>query len=133
MIALIRIEEIAPPGEQTGVFTQVTIKTGKDAVGVETKNLNLDLDLDAVDSTGKKFLLTKTYRIDLKRGVTAFRNDYEAWSGRKLTDYELSRFEPDSLMKGKAVKLVVRHRKEGKKTVAVVDKFLRTVIEEAKS
>ena len=111
------------------MFTQVTIKTGKDAVGVETKNLNLDLDLDAVDSTGKKFLLTKTYRIDLKRGVTAFRNDYEAWSGRKLTDYELSRFEPDSLMKGKAVKLVVRHRKEGKKTVAVVDKFLRTVIE----
>lgn len=133
MISLLKIEEMAPPGEQMGVFAKVSIKTGKDEVGVEIKNLNLDIDLDAVDSAGKKFPLRKTYRADLKRGVTAFRNDFEAWSGRKLTDYELSKFEADKLMEGKPVKLVVRHRKEGKKTVAVVDKFLRTIIAQPNS
>jgi hypothetical protein len=130
MLTLMTIQQIAPPGEQTGVFTKVSTETGKDEVGLEIKNLNLDIDLDAVDSAEKKFPLRKTYRIDLKRGVTAFRNDFEAWSGRKLTDYELSKFEADKLMTGKPVKLVVRHRKEGKKSVAVIDRFLRTVIEE---
>jgi len=133
MLTLMKIEEMAPPGEQMGVFTKVSIETKKDEIGVEIKNLNLDIDLDAVDSAGKKFPLRKTYRVDLKRGVTAFRNDFEAWSGRKLTDYELAKFEADKLMAGKPVKLVVRHRKEGKKTVAVVDRFLRTVIEQTNS
>jgi len=130
MLTLMKIEEIAPPAEQTGVNTQVSIKIGKDDNGVDFKNLDWEIDLDAVDSTGKKFRLKRTYRIDLKRGVTAFRNDFAAWSGRKLTDYELSKFDAEQLMKGKPVKLVVRHRKEGKKTVAVIDRFLRTVIEQ---
>jgi hypothetical protein len=133
MLTLMKIEEMPPPGEQTGVFTKVSIQTGKDDVGIEIKKLNLDIELDAVDSAGKKFPLQKTYRVDLKRGVTAFRNDFLAWSGRKLTDYELSKFDAEKLMKGKPVRLVVRHRKEDKKSVAVVDKFLRTVIEETNS
>lgn len=133
MLTLLKIEEMIPPGDQMGIFTKVSIETKKDEIGVEIKNLNLDIDLDAVDSTGKKFRVRKGYRADLKRGVTAFRNDFLDWSGRKLTDYELSKFEADKWMEGKAVRLVVRHRKEGKKTVAVIDKFLRTVIEPEKS
>ena len=124
---LIHIEEIPAPGEHTGVFTKVFIKTGKDENNVDFKHLVSGVELDAKDSTGKKFLLERTYNIGIGRGVTAFRNDYFDWSGRKLTDYELSKFDADTLMNGKPVKLVIRHRKDGKKSVAVVDRFLRTV------
>ena len=132
MLTLMTIEEIPPPGEQPGVFSKVFIEKGKDEDGIDFENLVVVVDLDAFDSTGKKFQLKKTYNVKLKRGVTAFRNDFHIWSGRKLTDYELSKFEPDKLMTGKPVTLVVRHRKEGKKNVAVIDQFKRTVIEPAK-
>lgn len=128
---LIQIAEIPAPGEQTGVFTQVTIKTGKDENGVDFKHLVAGVELDAQDSAGKKFQLEKTYNINLSRGVTAFRNDYFDWSGRKLTDYELAKFDAEKLMNGKPVKLAVRHRKDGKKTVPVIDRYLRTVIPQA--
>lgn len=114
-----------------GVFTNVSIEAGKDEVGVDFQKLVLVVDLDAVDAAGKHFQLKRSHNIKLSRGVTTFRNDFLDWSGRKLTDYELSKFEPDKLMTGKPVKLVVRHRKEGKKTVAVIDRFLRTVIDQA--
>lgn len=133
MLKLITIEEIPAPGDQTGVFTQVSIKTGKDDNGVEFKNLVSGVELDATDSTGKKFQLEKTYNINFQRGLTAFRNDYFEWSGHKLTDYELSKFDAEKLMNGKPVKLVIRHRKDGKKTVAVIDRFLRTSIPQAES
>jgi hypothetical protein len=123
-----KIEEIPPPGEQTGVNTRISTKSGKDDSGVEFNHLEWGVELDAMDSTGKKFQLNKTYNIGIARGITSFRNDYLAWSGHKLTDYELSKFDAEQLMNGKPVKLVVRHRKDGKKTVAVIDKFLRTVI-----
>ena len=129
MLTLMKIEEVAPPGEHTGVFTKVAIETGKDDIGVEYKHLVLVVDLDAVDSTGKKFPLKRQYKINISRGLTAFRNDFADWSGQKLTDYELNKFDAEKLMKGKPVKLFVRHRKEGKKPVAVIDRFLRTVIE----
>jgi len=85
----------------------------------------------AKDSTGKIFQLKKTYNLNFPRGLTAFRNDYFDWSGHKLTDYELSKFDAEKLMDDKPVKLVVRHRKDGKKSVAVIDRFLRTVIPQA--
>ena len=131
MLKLITIDEIPAPGEHTGVFTKVSIKTGKDENGIEYNHLVAGVDLDAKDSTGAKFQLGKIYNINFPRGLTAFRNDYFDWSGRKLTDYELSKFDADTLMNGKPVKLVVRHRKDGKKSVAVVDRFLRTVIPQA--
>ena len=134
MLKLITIDEIPAPGEHhTGVFTQVCIKTGKDENNVEYKHLVSGVELDATDSTGKKFQLEKTYNINLGRGLTAFRNDYSDWSGHKLTDYELSKFDAEKLMNGKPVKLVVRHRKDGKKSVAVIDRFLRTVIPQVES
>ena len=131
MLKLITIVEIPGPGDHTGVFTNVGIKKDKDENGVEFEHLVSKVDLDATDSTGKKVQLEKTYKINMPRGVTAFRNDFFEWSGRKLTDYELSKFDADTLMSGKPVKLVVRHRKDGKKTVAVIERFLRTVIPQA--
>ena len=133
MLTLISIQEIPPTGEQTGVFTKVSIKTGKDEDGVDFKHLISGIALDATDSSGTKFLLEKTYNLNLPRGITAFRNDYFDWSGRKLSDYELSKFDADTLMNGKPVKLVLRHRKDGKKSVAVIDRFLRTIIPQAHS
>jgi len=133
MLKLMNIMEIPHPGEQTGVFTKVSIKTGKDENGIEFKHLVSGVELDAMDSTGKKFQLEKTYNISFPRGLTGFRNDYFDWSGHKLTDYELSKFDAEKLMNGKPVKLAVRHRKEGKKTVAVIDRFLRTIIPQVES
>ncbi len=127
---LIHIDDIPKPGEHDGVFTQVSIKTGKDEDGIDFKHLVAGIELDATDSAGKKFRLEKTYNIKLLRGVTAFRNDYFTWSGQKLTDYALSKFD-ENLMNGKPVKLVIRHRKEGKKLVPVIDRFLRTVMPQA--
>ena len=133
MLKLITIDEIPAPGDHTGVFTKVSIKTGKDENDVDFKHLVSGVELDATDSTGKKFQLEKTYNINLSRGLTAFRNDYFDWSGHKLTDYELNKFDADKLMNGKPVKLVVRHRKDGKKSVAVIERYLRTVIPQANS
>ena len=133
MLKLVDIQEIPAPGDHTGVFTKVSIETGKDENGVDFKNLVAGIDLDAADSTGNKFQLKKTYNLNFPRGLTAFRNDYFDWSGRKLTDYELSKFDAEKLMNGKPVKLVVRHRKDGKKSVAVIDRFLRTIIPQANS
>lgn len=127
MLSLISIVEIPAPGEHNGVFTKVYIKTGKDENAVDFMHLVAGVELDATDSTGKKFQLEVTYNINLGRGLTAFRNDYRDWSGHKLTDYELSKFDADTLMSGKPVRLVVRHRREGKKFFAVIDRFLRTV------
>ena len=132
MLTLIKLAEMPPPGEQPGVFSKVYIDKGKDEDGIDFENLVLVVDLDRADSTGKKFQLERTYNVKLKRGVTAFRNDFYIWSGRKLTDYDLATFEPEKWMTGKPVKLVVRHRKDGKKSVAVIDQFKRTVIEPAK-
>lgn len=125
------IDEIPAPGDHTGVFTKVAIETGKDDSDVEFKNLVAGIDSDVTDSAGNKFQLKKTYNLNFARGLTAFRNDYFDWSGRKLTDYELSKFDADKLMNGKPVKFVVRHRKVGKKSIAVIDRFLRTVIPQA--
>ena len=127
MLKLITIDEIPAPGEHTGTFTKVSIEQGKDENSVDFKNLVPVIDLNATDSEGNKFQLKKPYNLNFPRGLTAFRNDYLDWSGHKLTDYELSKFDAEKLMKGKPVKLVVRHRKEGKKSVAVIDRFLRTV------
>ena len=133
MLTLITIEEIPAPGNHTGVYTSVSIKTGKDENGVEFKHLIAGIELDATDSAGKKFQLEKIYNINVPRGLTAFRNDYFDWSGHKLTDYELSKFDAEKLMNGKPVKLVVRHRKDGKKSVAIIDRFLRTTTPQANS
>ena len=132
-LQIMTIDEIPAPGEHTGVFTKFAIETGKDENNVDFKNLVEGIDLTATDSTGAKFQLEKKYNLNFPRGLTAFRNDYFDWSGHKLTDYELSKFDAEKLMNGKPVKLVVRHRKEGKKTVAVIDRFLRTVIPQAYS
>ena len=125
-LQIISIQEIARPGEQTGIYSNVAIKTGKDDNNVDFKHLNVDVDLDEKDSTGKKFQLSKTYNIALPRGLTAFKNDYKVWSGRKLTDFELASFDAEKLMKNQPVKLVVKHRIEGKVTKAVIERFLRT-------
>jgi len=127
------IAEIPAPGDHIGLFTKVAIETGKDESDVAFKNLVADVDLNATDSTGAKFQLKKKYNLNFPRGLTAFRNDYFDWSGRKLTDYELSKFDPEKLINGKPVKLVVRHRKEGKKSVAIIDRFLRTSIPQVES
>jgi hypothetical protein len=127
------IPEIPAPGDHTGTFTKVSIETGKDENNVDFKNLVAGVELEAEDSAGKPFQLNKTYNINFTRGLTAFRNDYFDWSGHKLTDYELSKFDADKLMKGKPVKLVIRHRKDGKKFVPVIDRFLRTTIPQSKS
>ena len=127
MLKLLSIEEIAAPGEQTGVNAEVAIKIGKDDHGIEFKHLVWEVDLDKRDSQSKQFRLGKTYNIMFARGLTSFRNDYFDWSGHKLTDYELAKFDAEKLMNGKPVKLVIRHRKDGKKSVAVIDRFLRTV------
>lgn len=125
-LELLKIEEIPAPGEHTGIFTQVAIKTGKDENGIDFKLLASGLELDAKDSAGTKFKLEKTYNLNFARSLTGFRNDFTDWSGRKLTDYELAKFDAEKLMNGKPVKVVIRHRKEGKKSVAVIDRFIRT-------
>lgn len=130
---LIKIVDIPAPGNHLGVFTKITIETGKDDSGVDYKLLVAGVELDATDSTGKKFELKKTYNLNFARSLTSFRNDYFDWSGHKLTDYEMSQFEAETMMNGKPVQLVVRHRKEGKKSVAVIDRFLRTTIPQANS
>jgi len=132
MLKLITIEEIPAPGEHSGTFTKLDIEQGKDENGVAFKNLVAGVDLDATDSVGTKFHLNKTYNLNFPRGLTAFRNDYFDWSGHKLTDYELSKFDAEKL-KGKSVKLVVRHRKDVKKSVPVIDRFLRTVQPQAEA
>lgn len=79
--------------------------------------------LDANDSAGKPFRVSKIYNLD-GRGVNAFSEDYTSWSGITLTPEQLDKFDTDDLLLFKDADVEIGYRKEGKDLVPVISKFL---------
>ena len=67
--------------------------------------------------------MEKRYNL-LGRGLAIFRNDYKDWSGHKLKDQDLVKFDADKLMKGQRATFEMKLRKEGKEMVAVIHRLL---------
>lgn len=123
LLNLIKIPDLPPSGKQLGNFVDVTSASGKNEDGNDFNDLIVRVELDATDKTGTKYRLEKRYNL-LGRGLSMFRSDYKDWSGRKLKDQDLVAFDADTLMKGQRATFVIKHRKEGKELVAVLDRFL---------
>ena len=115
---------IAPRGEQSGVFHDITQSIVTDANEAQTaNNLSLVVQLDATDPMGKNYQVQKKYNL-LGRGFASFSKDFESWKGRPLTEDEIEGFDADVLLKGKKVVCIIKHRIDGKDTVPMVKAFL---------
>ncbi len=123
VLNLIKPKDIPAIGKHPGTFLDVAKATGKDQDGNEFNRLVVKGELDTTDKTGKRFPFEKQYNLE-GRGVAMFRDDFRSWSERKLTDQELAAFDADKLMNRQRVIVVVKHRKDGKDTLAAVDTFL---------
>jgi hypothetical protein len=123
VLNLIKVSDVPGIGQHKGIFTDITMASGKNAEGNEFKDLIVSTELETTDANGKKYQLQKRYSL-LGRGLATFRNDYRSWLGKKLSDKDLAAFDADKLMKGKPVIVVVKHGKDGKDVVAKIDTFL---------
>src|SRR5262245_13584014 len=122
-IQLRKMPAIAPRGKNRGIFSGVTDQPAKNASGKECIELKVVVDLDAKGPDGKPFQVEKRYNLS-GHGLRFFQDDFASWAGRHLTDEELDQFDPDVLMKGKPVVVDTDHKREGKKLVSIVQKFL---------
>lgn len=123
ILNLIKPKNIPSIGKHLATFLDITHESGKSEDGSEFNRLVVTTELEATDKEGRKFTLVKTYNLD-GRGLTAFREDYRSWSSRKLTDKDLESFDAENMMKGQPLAVLVKHRKDGKDTIAVIDAFL---------
>jgi hypothetical protein len=125
LLNLIKTNDIAPSGKQLGTTIDLLRDTGTDEEGNERDDLVLSGELDAADKTGRHYRLVKRYKLGPNsRGLATFRTDYQSWSGRKLRDQDLVAFDADTLVKNKRAVFVVKHKKDGKELVAVLDTLL---------
>jgi len=114
---------VAPKGHNLGSFGEIAQESGKDKLGKDYSILKVPVILAAKDPEGKAYQVEQTYNL-LGRGVREFKEDFLSWTGRMLTDEELDAFNAEAEMKGKPVIVDLSHRKEGKKIVADIEKFL---------
>jgi hypothetical protein len=113
---------IVPPGKHPGAFTKSDIKTGKDDLDQETRELELEVTLGINDEKGKPHKVAKGYNL-LGRGGALLGADLASWKGRELTPEELDGFDPETL-KGQAVVVEIeKYRKDGTKRVPVIKAF----------
>jgi hypothetical protein len=132
LLNLIEVSDVPAIGQHKGIFTDIQKNDGKDADGNEFKHLVVSVELETTDSAGKKYVLNKQYNLQ-GRGVAGFRNDYKSWCNKKLSDKDLAAFDADKLMRGQAGLVVVKHSKDGKDTIAVIDTFLPVPVAGAQS
>ncbi len=115
---------VPPKGRNGGNFSEIKLETGADKLGKAFSRLKVRVALEALDPHGKRWEVEKIYNL-LGRGVRDFQADFLSWSGRLLTDEELSAFDAEAAMKGKPVVVELSHRRVGKnKLVADIEKFL---------
>jgi len=124
VFALKKRPEIAPKGLQKGNMIVAVHESG--GVGNnEFSRIHTAVGLEATDSKGKRFELTKDYNtLPKRRGISAFVEDYNEWSGAGLTEDDMyNEFDCDAMIKGKPVVVEVEHRKDGKDWEAYIKAF----------
>lgn len=125
---LVARPELPPKGRNSGLITVVEQLTGTDK-GKEINRMDITVQLDAKDSKGQPFILTRSYNLgENGRGLGLFLKDYCAISGVKLTITDLYDFNPESL-KGTRVFPEVEFSQVGKEVTAVMKGFLPPEIE----
>jgi len=114
--------ELAPKGLINGTFVMAAHESGGEP-GKEFSRLVVTVELETKDGNNQPFRVTKAYNL-LGRGVSAFVQDFQAWSGLELTDDDLySEFDAQKLITGKPVIVNVEHRKVGKDWEAYIAAF----------
>jgi hypothetical protein len=117
------LPSIAPKGIQHGVFTEIANEVGT-VDGKEYNRLIVMVALEAKDSKGNPFSISKSYNISGNgRGLNGFCQDYKAWSGIELTPDDLGEFDANTRIKDQAVVVEIEHRQSGKDWIAVIQSF----------
>src|SRR5512142_1843059 len=63
VIILKKMPEVAPKGQNPGVFTDIKQETGKDDLGKDFNRLKKIVTLEAKDADGKPYTVEKTYNL----------------------------------------------------------------------
>ena len=103
IIVLKSAPAIAPRGKHAGVFIDTKQEAGTDKFGAAYNNIISAVEV--ADKSGKIHRIEKTFNL-LGRGFSAFCADFKAWNLRELTQDEKEGFNPDDLLKGKAVLII---------------------------
>jgi hypothetical protein len=119
---LLKRPEIAPKDMQPGVITVVTKLTGTNN-GEEFEQMDIPVQLEAKDSKGQPFTLTKSYNLaESGRGIAMFLKDYNSLMNTNLTKTDLYDFDPRSL-NGMHVVVEVAYSQIGSEVVSVIKSF----------
>lgn len=114
---------IAPCGQNQGRIAAIQMEGDVTSEGKDERILRIIVDLYTVDSKDSPYRVEKIYKLG-GRGIKAFCEDFKSVKGRAITDDELDAFNPEELMKDQNVTVEIKHRKDGKKIVPAIDKFL---------
>lgn len=115
--------EIAPKGKNPGVITEVVNLSGTED-GEEFNRMDIVVQLDAKNSKGQAFKLTKSYNLaENGRGITLFIKDYNSLMNAALTKTDLYDFNPESLQ-GVQVVVDVDYAEGGKEVSSVIKGFM---------
>ena len=112
--------EIAPKDLQKATYFGAVNETPD--VGDAFNRIVMTAKLEALDSKGNPFVLTKTYNL-LGRGAAAFVEDYNAWSGTGLAEDDFFGNFDGEKDKGKSLVVEVGHRKIGNEWEAFIKSF----------
>ena len=113
---------IAPKGLQKGVFILAENQSGGEGDNAFSV---LHTQVEVADAQGHRHVVAKDYNImQSGRGINAFLQDYNEWSGAGLTEDDLyNEFDMDTVVKGKPVVVEIDHRKVGKDWEAFIGAF----------
>lgn len=115
--------EIAPKGQNHGVITEVVNVAGTEN-GQEFNRMDIVIQLDAKNSKGQPFTLTKSYNLaENGRGLAQFVKDYNSMTNGNISKTDLYDLNPESLQ-GLRIVADVDYSKPGKEVTSVIKDFL---------
>ena len=115
---------IATKGLHPATFISAINESGGEGDN-EYNHLKVAVKLAETDPKGQPFTVQKLYNIlPTGRGISAFLDDFNSWSGEALTEDDLySEFDCDARIKDKPVVVEIDHRKKGSDWEAFIKSF----------
>jgi len=109
--------EFPTPGEQAGVFADVTTVPQADKRGRKYTYLVLIGELKATKTSGRRFTATTRFNLDDARGIRSLRENLQVWRGSNALP-DLTDFDPKKEFIGKSfVAEPVVHDDSGKREI----------------
>jgi hypothetical protein len=113
---------IPPTGLNKGIFLDINVlpeDLGPD--GKKRQLLKLDVELEALDSHGNPFVVSKHYNL-LARGLKTLNQDLRDWCGQDLIAGYDEKFEAGVFL-GQPVQVTIHNRRQGKLWFTTITDF----------